>query len=211
MTQTYNEQYTPSPGDVYRKMPREEMRDLPLASFGGKIHFIRKHEDAERAVHELSTEKLLGFDTETRPTFKKGESHPPALLQLCGSRDAYIFRLPDIGLPTALAALLGNPDIVKAGVAVNHDISELKNITPFETAGFVDLGNVARKKGLQHHGLRGLAALLLHCRISKGAQLTNWSRADLPDHALLYAATDAWIGRRLYEAIHKLDHAPPMQ
>ncbi|MDA1043781.1 MAG: 3'-5' exonuclease domain-containing protein 2 [Verrucomicrobia bacterium] len=190
---------------IYRKMHRDEIQQLALASFTGEIHFIRKHDEVICAAKDLSRECLLGFDTETRPTFRKGECHPPALLQLCGSTAVYIFRLHDVGLPAELSSLLSNPAIVKAGVSVRQDISELKAITPFDANGFIDLGTVAREKGLHHHGLRGLAALLLNCRISKGAQLTNWSRADLPEHALRYAATDAWIGRRLYEAVNKLE------
>ena len=182
-------------------MPKEEIQALPLASYTGDIHFIREPDAARRAALELSSAPLLGFDTDTSPTFRKGESHPPALLQLCGSKAVYIFRLLDVGLPPELATLLSSPAIVKAGVAVRHDVSELRDLADFNAAGFVDLGTAARDQGLQHHGLRGLAALLLDCRISKGAQLTNWSRTDLTQAALNYAATDAWIGYRLYETM----------
>jgi len=100
---------------------------------------------------------------------------------------------------------------VKAGVATDRDLHELRELTEFPPRGFVDLGAVAKKNGIQHHGLRGLAALLLGCRITKGAQLSNWERPDLPAHAVQYAATDAWIGRRIYVALKEhdcLDESP---
>ena len=157
------------------------------------------------AVAELRLETLLGFDIETRPSFNKGEFHPPALIQLAGTKVVFIFQLGAIGLPAELAGLLADPGITKAGVAIDRDIKELRSLTEFQPAGFVDLGALAVRCGVKHHGLRGLAAVLLGCRISKGKQLTRWDRPNLQERALRYAATDAWIGRRIFEALRKLD------
>ena len=184
-----------------RKLSHEEINSLPLASYTGVIQVVRSREQVLHAVRELRNERVLGFDTETRPAFRKGESYPPALLQLAGSSAVYLFHLQSLGLPAEVAELLADPRIVKAGVAVGRDLLELRRLTEFQPRGFVDLGERAENSGIAHHGLRGLAALLLGCRIPKSAQLTNWARPHLPSNALRYAATDAWLGRRLHEAM----------
>jgi ribonuclease D len=190
-------------------MTPEEINALPMASYQGPIHLIGRPDQVPEAVRALRCEKLLGFDTETRPAFRKGESYPPALLQLAGSHDVWLFQLQPMGLPRELAGILSDPTIVKAGVSIAQDLKKLRELTDFSPAGFVDLGGRARQAGLQHHGLRGLASVLLGCRISKGAQLTNWARPDLPGPALRYAATDAWIGRRIHEAIESIPSVVP--
>ena len=172
-----------------------------MAAYRGATHLVRTRPQVVAAVKELRRETLVGFDTEKRPSFQKGESHPPALIQLAGRDAVYVFQLHTLGLPSQLTDILANSRIVKAGVATARDVQELRELTEFQPRGFVDLGACARKCGIQHHGLRGLAALLLGCRISKGAQLTNWERPELPASALQYAATDAWISRRIYEAL----------
>lgn len=193
----------PAPHDERtRKLSADEINRLPMAAYDGTIHVVETPEQVESAVRALRHEHLLGFDTETRPTFRKGEHYPPALLQLAGEHAVWLFKLTRLGLPPAVASILADPNIVKAGVSNARDISELRALTPFEPAGFVDLGHVAKHRRVPHHGLRGLSAVFLGCRISKSAQLTNWARPDLPARSLQYAATDAWIGRRLYQAMH---------
>lgn len=188
---------------VGRKLSADEINDLDLAAYHGPLNLVCTSEEMQVAAARLSCEKLLGFDTEKRPSFSKGESHPPALLQLAGEDEVYLFQLHRIGLPVELTRILADGGIVKAGVAVGRDLRELRALTEFEPKGFVDLGARSKRHGLQHHGLRGLAASLLGCRISKGAGLTNWARPDLPERALRYAATDAWIGRRIYKAMEE--------
>ena len=194
----------PRAAGLHRKLSPDEINRLELASYRGPVHVVHTPDQVLAAVAALRHETVLGFDTETRPSFKKGESHPPALMQLAGESAVYVFQLHAIGLPVELAQVLSDPRITKAGVAIARDLRELRTLTEFEPHGFVDVGTCAAKSGVQHHGLRGLAALLLGCRISKSAQLTNWERADLPPPALRYAATDAWISRRIYEALRDL-------
>lgn len=186
-----------------RKLRSEEINRLDIAVYRGPLHVVASRLQMRAAVTELSRETLLGFDIEKRPSFKKGESHPPALIQLAGAKAVFIFQLRALGLPVELAGLLANAEIIKAGVAIGRDLQELRDLTEFHPAGFVDLGACAKHCGMKHHGLRGLAAVLLGCRISKGAQLANWDRPELPQRALRYAATDAWIGRRIYEAFRE--------
>ncbi len=198
---THGRAHPSAPSGLTHKLSAAEINALPLAAFDGPLHVVDVPARVAAAVGALRRETVLGFDTETRPAFRKGEHYPPALLQLAGAEAVWVFCLTPLGLPEEVAALLADPEIVKAGVSNTRDVAELGRLRAFPAAGFVDLGQLAKRAGLQHHGLRGLAAVLLGCRISKGAQMTNWARPDLPERALRYAATDAWIGRRLYLAM----------
>lgn len=181
-----------------RKWSADEINRLPMRGYDGPVHVIRAPEDWEACRAGLLAERVLGFDTETRPSFHKGESHPVALLQLAGGQAVYIFQLRHVGLLEEVANLLADPAVVKAGVALGRDLQELRVLREFRPAGLVDLGLAAQRAGLLHHGLRGLCAVLLGFRITKGAQRSNWARADLAPQQVRYAATDAWVSRELY-------------
>jgi ribonuclease D len=144
--------------------------------------------------------KLTGHTPETRPAYKKGERYLPSLLQLASDKEVFIFQLKHLGLAKPLREILADSAIIKAGVSLDYDIHELKKLSPFKAAGFIDLGKLAKKAGIKNHGLRGLAAVFLGIRISKGAQTSNWSRDILTRKQIQYAATDAWVGRKLYLA-----------
>ena len=180
------------------KLSKTEINSLPLRYYNGAIRIIQTAEQAKDACAILIKEKVLGFDTETRPAFKKGQSYLPSLLQLAGTKVVYLFQLSQCGLTDSIIILLSNVNIIKSGVAINQDLTELQQILNFEPAGFVDLGDIARSKGLPHHGLRGLAAYLLKFRISKSGRTSNWSANRLTKKQIKYAATDAWVGRELY-------------
>lgn len=193
------------PSDATRpRMTKEQINAHPTGKYQGPIHVIRRREDVEQAVRELEKETVLGFDTETRPTFRVGQSHLPAVLQLVGEHGAYVFQLRHCRLSPPLLRLLANPRIVKAGVAWDRDVQELNKLAPFTPAGFVDVGELAKKAGCTHHGLRGLATLLLGFRVSKSSQTSNWDRETLTPAQIQYAATDAWVGRELYEKLQSL-------
>lgn len=153
---------------------------------------------ALKAVKELNKEKLLGFDTESRPCFKKGEFHHISLLQLCGENAAYLFRLNYIKMPPELLELLSNPKIIKVGVAIRDDLLGLKKLSEFEHKGFIELADLVKSMGVKSLGLRSMAGYFLRKKISKGAKLTNWENQNLKKSQLIYAATDAWIGKELY-------------
>ena len=180
------------------KLSKTEINSLPLRYYNGAIRIIQTAEQAKDACAILIKEKVLGFDTETRPAFNKGQSYLPSLLQLAGTKVVYLFQLSQCGLTDKIIFLLSNVNIIKSGVAINQDLTELQQILNFEPAGFVDLGDIAKSKGLPHHGLRGLAAYLLKFRISKSARTSNWSANQLTKKQIKYAATDAWVGRELY-------------
>ncbi len=188
-----------------RRMTKMEINEFPIKKWQGAIEIIRTREEMIVAVEQLSRETILGFDTETRPAFKKGQKYLPSLLQLAGKNSAYLFQLKRIGLPELLISILTNPSIIKTGVSLAYDLQELKKIAMFNEAGFIGLGKLSKGKGILNHGLRGLAAVVLGLRISKSAQTTNWAKNELTRSQIRYAATDAWVGRELYLALMKLD------
>jgi len=153
------------------------------------------------AIRALNIEKVLGFDTETRPAFNKGESYPPSIIQLAASDAVYIFQLGHIHSYGPLAGILSSKKVLKAGIAVNEDINKLGTVFSFEPSGFVELATMATKAGIKHMGLRGLAALLFGFRISKQKQCSRWDTPALSHEQLVYAATDAWICREMYFAL----------
>ncbi|MDZ4198973.1 MAG: FAD-dependent thymidylate synthase, partial [Kiritimatiellia bacterium] len=184
-----------------RELSRDEINRLPLRCYEGPISVIAEGEALRKAIQELRTEKVLGFDTETRPAFQKGESYPPALIQLAGSQKAYIFQLQALAGCEALMEILADPAIVKAGVAHKRDVEDLARLYPFQPAGFIDLADLSSRAGIAHNGLRGIAAAALGFRMSKREQRSNWARKDLTESQIRYAATDAWVGREIYLAL----------
>ena len=203
------EQNTPkevdlSSGTAWPRMTKEQTKARPIRKYQGPIHLIQQSEQIEPAVRQLETETVLGFDTETRPAFRAGESYPPAVLQLVGAQAAYVFQLRHCRLPQALRRLLANPKIIKAGVAWDRDVQELNKLAPFKPAGFVDVGELARQAGCMNHGLCGMASLLLDFRVSKSSQTSNWGKETLTRAQIQYAATDAWVGRELYHKLQRL-------
>lgn len=186
------------PDDCLGKISGEEINALELAAFDGPIHLISSSAHINGAFDALKAERVLGFDTESRPAFKKGSYYPPSIVQLAGAEAVYIIQVGTMGFPVELAEIFENDSIIKAGVAVHNDVKELKDLHEFEAAGFVDLGEVAESLGLATRGLRNMAANLLGLRISKSARCTNWAKPNLTEKQITYAATDAWIGRELY-------------
>lgn len=181
-----------------RKLTKDEINTLPIRRYTGEVRLIRSDEDMTKALTLLRGERILGFDTETRPTFRKGKVNAPALVQLAAENVVFLVQLIWLPMNGALAALLSNPAIRKVGVSIHEDMRELQKIFPFEPAGLVDIGQVARVCGLETQGLRNLAANFFNCRISKGPQCSNWSQPELVDRQIAYAATDAWMGREVY-------------
>ena len=184
---------------------KEQINLMPLSFFKGDSIVITSDEEVELAIKELQKETILGFDTETRPVFKKGVSYPVSLLQLSTNEKAYLFRLNHINLPKTLVDILTDPKIIKVGVAIRDDVIGLQKLCPFEDESFVELATLAKKLSIKNLGLRSLAAIVLGVRISKGAKLTNWENKTLTKSQINYAATDAWIGREIYLHLRSLD------
>lgn len=181
-----------------KKISKEAINELPLAHWQGKVQVIATAEEAAAVAQQCSREHLLGFDTETRPAFRKGQKFMPSLLQLATSEAVFLFQVQSSGLVEPLLEILADATITKAGVAPSFDLHSLQELTPFTPAGFVDLSTMARQRGLKNHGLRGLAALVCGIRISKSARTSNWANPHLSPQQIQYAATDAWISREIY-------------
>lgn len=188
---------------------KDELLQLPLAAYEGTIHVVRDDREVPAAIDSIRQESLLGFDTETKPVFVRGESHPPALLQLAGERAVHIFQLQRIRNLEPLLDVLASRQIRKAGVALADDIKKLRAFAPFEPAGFMELATMAKALGIQQTGLRAMAGLLMGIRISKREQRSNWSRDELTRGQVNYAATDAWISRMLFQELEKRVAALP--
>lgn len=184
----------------------EEMNRLPRKEFDGEIFLIDTLDKLDKAMPVLKGENLLGFDTETRPSFKKGKNYEVALLQLANAERAFLFRLNHIGIPDALKDLMEDANVLKIGLALRDDLAGLKRLDHFEPAGFIDLQDMASENSVPHNGLKKLAAKFLKYRISKSRskRLSNWEADKLGPKQVRYAATDAWVCYELYKVMKKL-------
>lgn len=181
------------------KMTAEEINRLPVAAYEGPVRIIASPDELEGAAGALRREAVLGFDTETKPSFKRGEKNPLSLVQLAGSRCVYILQLQHLPSCACMHGLLADSRVVKAGVDIAQDLGKLRDrIGGQEYNGFVDIALMAKQAGLKNFSLRGLAAVLLGVRITKGMRVSNWGRKALLPGQIKYAATDAWISRQLY-------------
>lgn len=181
----------------------EEINLLPHIKFTGKITLITTEEDSLQAIEKLKKERILGFDTESRPAFKKRESYPISLLQLSTDEEAFLFRLNKIPLGQEIISVLENESIIKTGVAIRDDIKGLKSLSHHQGQGFIEIADMARDLGIKKLGLRSLTAILLNKKLSKKNKLTNWEKDKLSADQLNYAATDAWLSLKVYRELKK--------
>lgn len=179
----------------------EDIQELPLVAFEGDIHIIEEEKDCIKAVETLSKEKFIGFDTETKPTFRKGEYNHTALVQLTTLEDAYLFRLNKMGNSHSLFDLFEDPAVTKLGISIHDDLKDLKRIQDYSAAQFIDLNDLAKDLGVKHMGVRKLSAVFMEYRISKGQQTSNWENDELTEAQKRYAATDAWICMAIYDKL----------
>mgnify|MGYP006274725415 FL=1 len=190
-----------APPELRRKIARSEVNEFPLWQWEGPIDLVTTAAEADAALAELARTPVVGFDTETRPAFRKGEYFLPSLLQLATDERAWVFQLDQLKRDELVSTVLSAERPLKAGVSIIDDVDDLRQRHAFPPAGFLDLGEVARESGMETRGLRNLAANLLGFRISKSAQTSNWARPDLSEKQIRYAATDAWVGFLLF---HKM-------
>jgi len=182
---------------------KEQLNELPLIQFTGTIYVIDTPEKIAPAIADLNYHSMLGIDTETRPSFKKGRINPTALIQLATKDAAYLFRLNKIGFPKELQALLATPTITKIGLALKDDIKALKELADFEPEAFTDLQEIVPNYDIEVKSLKKLAGITLDIRISKSQQLSNWERDELSEGQQRYAATDAWVCLEIFERLQQ--------
>ena len=172
-----------------------------MEGYSGKIVTVETHKDLSRALDELKTYTYLGFDTETKPAFKKGVYHQVALLQLAVAEKVFLVRLNKLGFPSSLRKLFSTDQLLKVGVSIRDDLSELRKLTDFEPKGIIELNDVAKGLGVVRQGARNLSATFLGFRISKSQQTSNWENHKLTSKQQRYAATDAWICYQIYQKL----------
>ncbi len=184
------------------RISKEEVNELPLGQFDGEIFLVDDHDEIDDIAEFLSTQTILGFDTETKPTFKKGQRNEVSLLQVSTSEQAFLFRLNHIGFPDKIRNVLEKDKIIKVGAAVHDDLLGLKRITDsFYPESFFDLNDELKKVGFHNVGVRNLSAMVLGIRISKSEQVSNWEAEELTTKQQRYAATDAWACLEVYEKL----------
>lgn len=179
-------------------IPKTEISALPVESFPGDVVLIDKPEAVAAAVESLRACNVIGFDTETKPSFKKNHANKVALMQLSTDSVCYLFRLNMIGMPQALQSLIESPDVVKIGLSVHDDFNVMHRSSQFEPAGFVDLQKMVKEYHIADLSLQRIYAILFGKKISKQQRLTNWEAPTLTPRQQRYAATDAWACLKIY-------------
>lgn len=174
------------------------MSGLPVRRYDGSVHVVAGQPDLQHAMRDILQEAVVGFDTETRPAFRPGESYLPSVVQFATASAVYLLQVQQQDLFGAMREVLSSGKIIKVGVSVTDDMRALKKLFEFDERSVVDLGKVAERHGLKQTGVRNLAGIFLGARIPKGAKTTNWAARRLTQQQITYAATDAWACRELY-------------
>lgn len=183
------------------KISNELTALLPAIEFEGEVVVVDDERAVEAACDYLAAQPVIGFDTETRPSFRAGVTFRVSLLQLSSPERCYLFRLNRIALSKPILQLLGDERVLKIGADVAGDLRSLRQIRHFRDGGFVDLQQIAPEWGIEEKSLRKLSAIVLGMRVSKAQRLSNWEAATLTDKQRTYAATDAWVCTRIYERL----------
>ena len=188
----------------------QELEKLEFASFPGKIIVIDTvGAEFNRAIAYLRLQKVIGFDTETRPTFSPAQPrYNVSLLQLSGPDRAYLFRINKIGMHRRLCNLMASDKVIKVGAAIHDDIRGLQRLRDFTPAAFEDLQKIVWEWGIRDKAVKKMSAIILGFRISKTQQLSNWEAENLSESQCKYAATDAWVCREMYLKLIKSEKNP---
>ena len=184
-----------------RSITKEEIATYEVEEFPGQIIVVDKLFDADKAVEFLSGFKMIGFDTETRPAFRKGSIHEVALIQLATDEICYLFRLNIMGFPLSLIRLLSNPEILKIGLSLRDDFSSMGRKLKFTPDGFIDIQKIVHEYDILDISLQKVYALLFQKKISKSQRLTNWEMETLTEAQQKYAALDAWACLKIYKKL----------
>lgn len=189
---------------IFKSFDKKLIADLPVVSFPGRIIVILTPGETERAVRFLLSQPLLGIDTETRPSFKRGDQHTVSLLQVSTPDTCLLFRLRHTGFTPALKAFLEDKTVTKVGLSLTDDINSLHHLGDFTPGRFIDIQHIVKEVGIEDLSLQKLYANLFRQKISKRQQLSNWDADILTERQKLYAATDAWACINIYNELNKL-------
>lgn len=185
------------------KITKEQIAQMEPVTFPGRIVVVQSNQEAEKAVAYLRTLRTIGFDTETRPAFRKGHVNKVALLQLSGEEYCFLFRLNVIGFPECLIDLLRDPNILKVGLSLKDDYMTMRRMACFEPHGFIELQHYVKRFNIGEASLQKIFAILFGRKISKSQRLSNWEADTLSEGQKKYAATDAWACYRIYETLNE--------
>lgn len=180
---------------------KEELSVYPQEVFPGRIIVIQSESEAQKAISYLEKFDAIGFDTETRPAFRKGVSNKIALMQLSTEDTCFLFRLNIIGLPDCLTGILANPGIKKIGLSLKDDFAAIRKRNPSVLLSFIELQSYVKFYGIEDNGLQRIYGILFGKRISKGQRLSNWEADTLSDAQKMYAAIDAWACLRIFNEL----------
>ena len=186
-----------------KEISKEEVNELNVKSFTGRITLIEDPSAVDLCINYVRRKAVVGFDTESRPSFKKNKKYPVSLIQIAIPGEVFLFRINKTGLHSSIIDFFRDKSIKKVGVSLHDDLNRLKSIHPFEPAGFVELQTLSSDHGIISNSLRKLTAIVLGFRISKAQQLSNWEADKLTEGQMQYAATDAWVSLEIYDALMK--------
>lgn len=184
-----------------KHITKDQVNQLPLGRYEGKLAVISSAEKLKQAVDRIRQEEVIGFDTETKPTFRKGQYHHVSLLQVAIPGMVFIFRLNYLGMPAELRSIFEDPSVIKVGIGIRDDLLEMQKLEFFKPENILDLNAEVKSLGVKNAGVRNLSAIFLEFRISKSQQTSNWERDELTDKQLRYAATDAWVCLQIYNRL----------
>mgnify|MGYP001094176992 CR=1 FL=1 len=185
---------------------KDEVMELPISSYTGNVHVLTEANEIDDAMAEISKSKVVGFDTEARPTFKKGQIRNISLIQIATKTEVYLLRIKSTGLMNSIVEFLESDTIMKVGIGLDDDKQLLKRLADFKPTNFLDLNVEMPNFGAEKIGARNLAAMLLNIRISKSAQTSNWENPTLTNKQVQYAATDAWICLEIHDKLVEWGH-----
>jgi ribonuclease D len=185
------------------EISKEEVAELELIQYEGPIEVIDTREAFDREIDRIARQPVLGFDTETRPSFKKGKTYPTSLIQLSSLEKAWILRVNRTGYPEKLLNMLSGETPLKIGLGLQDDLRRLRADFQFEPGGFLDLQNYVQAFRIDEKGLKKISGIVLNRRISKSQQVSNWDAEVLTEAQLRYAATDAWVCLMIYNRLRE--------
>ena len=184
---------------------KDDVNLLSLGHYTGEIELIENEQDEAVALEDINQSIYVGFDTESKPAFKKGTYNPIALIQIATVKKTYLFRINKYGLSEEMKTLLGNEKVGKIGIGLNEDLRDLSKLGVEKISGFIHLNEIVKEIDIESNGLRKLTAIILGFRVSKSAQVSNWEARKLSRKQILYAATDAWVCLEMYQKLIDLN------
>lgn len=193
---------------AFVSISKEDLCNLPAAEFSGSIVLVDSEDKVKDAIEDLKKTDIIGFDTETRPSFRRGQTFNVALIQLSTDNTCYLFRTNEIGYPKELVDLLESPNNLKVGLSIHDDFHNLRKVTDIEPKGFIDLQNFVKNYKIADNSLSRVYGILFGHRISKGQRLTNWEASELTEPQQHYAALDAYACIRIYRFLKEGNFDP---